>query len=41
MTTPLLTLSGVSAFYGNIVALKNVDIVVNQGEIVTMIGANG
>jgi branched-chain amino acid transport system ATP-binding protein len=41
VTQPLLTLSGVSAWYGNIVALKNVDLTVNEGEIVTMIGANG
>ena len=41
MTTPLLSLSGVSAWYGNIVALKSVDLTVNEGEIVAMIGANG
>jgi branched-chain amino acid transport system ATP-binding protein len=39
--TPLLTVEGVEAAYGNIVALKGVDLVVNAGEIVTMIGANG
>jgi len=38
---PLLTLSGVSAWYGAIAALKSVDLVVNEGEIVTLIGANG
>jgi len=38
---PLLTISGVETFYGKIQALKGVDIVVNQGEIVTLIGANG
>jgi branched-chain amino acid transport system ATP-binding protein len=38
---PLLSVSGVSAYYGNIIALKNVDIEVRKGEIVTMIGANG
>jgi len=38
---PLLALSGVSAWYGAIAALKNVDLVVNEGEIVTLIGANG
>ena len=37
----LLTLEGVNTFYGPIQALKNVDIVVNEGEIVTLIGANG
>ncbi len=38
---PLLEVRGVSAFYGKIQALRNVDLVVNEGEIVTMIGANG
>jgi branched-chain amino acid transport system ATP-binding protein len=37
----LLSLSGVTAFYGAIQALKGVDIEVNEGEIVTLIGANG
>ncbi|HQT66798.1 MAG: ABC transporter ATP-binding protein [Rhodospirillales bacterium 20-60-12] len=37
----VLSLSGVSAFYGQIQALKSVDIDVNEGEIVTLIGANG
>ncbi len=39
--TPLLSLSGVTAFYGAIQALKGVDIEVRPGEIVTLIGANG
>jgi branched-chain amino acid transport system ATP-binding protein len=39
--TALLSLSGVTAFYGAIQALKGVDIEVNEGEIVTLIGANG
>jgi branched-chain amino acid transport system ATP-binding protein len=38
---PLLSLSGITAFYGAIQALKGVDIIVNPGEIVTLIGANG
>ena len=38
---PLLQLRGVETFYGKIQALKGVDIDVNQGEIVTLIGANG
>ncbi len=37
----LLTVRGVETFYGKIQALKGVDIDVNQGEIVTLIGANG
>ncbi len=38
---PLLAVRGVKTYYGNIIALKGVDIDVNQGEIVTLIGANG
>src|SRR5579883_909899 len=38
---PLLTIRGVEAFYGKIQALRGVDIDVNRGEIVTLIGANG
>ena len=37
----LLELSGVTAYYGAIQALRGVDLVVNEGEIVTLIGANG
>ncbi len=37
----LLQLRGVQTFYGKIQALKGVDIDVNEGEIVTLIGANG
>ncbi|MGC8469458.1 MAG: ABC transporter ATP-binding protein, partial [Acetobacteraceae bacterium] len=37
----LLSLSGVTAYYGAIQALKGVDLAVNAGEIVTLIGANG
>src|SRR5271163_1116218 len=37
----MLTISGVHAFYGNIEALKGVDLDVRAGEIVTLIGANG
>jgi len=39
--TALLELHGVTAFYGAIQALRGIDLVVNQGEIVTLIGANG
>jgi len=38
---PLLTIRGVKSYYGNIIALKGVDLDVNEGEIVTLIGANG
>ena len=38
---PLLSVRGVKTFYGNIIALKGVDIDVHRGEIVTLIGANG
>jgi branched-chain amino acid transport system ATP-binding protein len=39
--TAMLKVSGVHAFYGNIEALKGVDLEVGAGEIVTLIGANG
>ena len=38
---PLLSVRGVETFYGKIQALKGVDLDVNPGEIVTLIGANG
>ncbi len=41
MSRPMLEVQGVTAYYGNIVALKGVDITVDAGEIVTLIGANG
>ncbi|MGE0844947.1 MAG: ABC transporter ATP-binding protein [Flavobacteriaceae bacterium] len=37
----LLEVRGVTAYYGNIIALRGVDIDVTSGEIVTLIGANG
>jgi branched-chain amino acid transport system ATP-binding protein len=37
----LLELEGVQTFYGSIQALKGISIEVNEGEIVTLIGANG
>ncbi|WP_144186372.1 ABC transporter ATP-binding protein [Elioraea rosea] len=37
----MLSLSGVTTAYGSIVALRDVAIEVNRGEIVTLIGANG
>ncbi len=39
--TPLLSVRGVKSFYGSVMALKGVDLDVNEGEIVTLIGANG
>jgi branched-chain amino acid transport system ATP-binding protein len=39
--TSLLVLRGIKAYYGNIIALRGIDVDVNQGEIVTLIGANG
>ena len=41
MTAPLLSIRGVEAFYGRIIALRGVDLDVRQGEIVALIGANG
>jgi len=41
VTSPLLSVRGVSTYYGKIIALRGVDLDVNQGEIVTLIGANG
>jgi branched-chain amino acid transport system ATP-binding protein len=38
---PLLDVRGVETFYGKIQALKGVNITINQGEIVTLIGSNG
>lgn len=41
MSQPLLAVRGVQTFYGKIQALKGIDMDVNQGEIVTLIGSNG
>ena len=41
MTSPLLSVRGVHTYYGNIIALRGVDIDLNDGEIVALIGANG
>ena len=41
MSGPLLSVRGVETFYGKIQALKGIDMEVNPGEIVTLIGSNG
>jgi len=41
MSVPLLEIRGLHAAYGNIEALKGIDIDVARGEIVALIGANG
>lgn len=38
---PLLQLQNVHTFYGQIHALKGIDINVEQGEVVTLVGSNG
>lgn len=37
----MLELSGISVFYGNIAAVKDLSLRVDEGEIVTLIGSNG
>ena len=37
----LLELENVHSYYGNIHALKGISLVVEEGEVVTLIGANG
>lgn len=37
----MLTLSGVHTYYGNIEALKGIDLTVEKGEIIALLGANG
>ena len=37
----MLELRNIQTFYGNIQALKNVSLTIDEGEIVTLIGANG
>jgi branched-chain amino acid transport system ATP-binding protein len=40
-TTPLLALDDVHTYYGRIEAVKGISLTVHEGEIVTLIGANG
>lgn len=39
--TPLLEIQGLSVSYGGIQALQAIDLFINSGEVVTLIGANG
>jgi branched-chain amino acid transport system ATP-binding protein len=41
MSETLLSIRAVKTYYGQIMALRGVDVEVKRGEIVTMIGANG
>jgi branched-chain amino acid transport system ATP-binding protein len=41
VSEPLLCVRGVKTYYGNIAALRGVDVAVGDGEIVALIGANG
>jgi len=41
MSDAMLAITGVHTFYGHIEAVRGVDVEVNAGEIVTLIGANG
>ena len=41
MTTPLLELQGVNAYYGSAHVLQGVDLAVNPGERVAVVGRNG
>ena len=41
MADTLLKVDGINVYYGNIHAVKDISFTVNEGEIVTLIGANG
>jgi len=41
MTQPLLDVTGIETFYGPIQAIRGVSLQVEQGQIVTVLGANG
>jgi branched-chain amino acid transport system ATP-binding protein len=40
-TTPILEIDDIHTYYGSIHALKGISLTVNEGEIVTLLGANG
>jgi branched-chain amino acid transport system ATP-binding protein len=41
VNTTMLKISGLKVAYGGIKAVKGIDLEVNKGELVTLIGANG
>ena len=41
MTTTLLEAAGISAGYGTVNAVREVDLLVRAGEVVALLGANG
>ena len=41
MTTPLLQVSGLKVHYGHIEAVKGIDFALHEGQITTLVGANG
>ena len=41
MAEPMLNISDINVYYGAIHAIKGISLTVNQGDIVTLIGANG
>ena len=41
VTAPLLEIKGLSAGYGEVPVLRDIDLVIHPGEIVTLVGSNG
>ena len=41
MTTPLLEVRGVSKYFGNVIALKDISLAVDAGEVTCVLGDNG
>ena len=39
--TPLLEVRGVSKYFGNVIALKDISVAVNAGEVTCVLGDNG